>query len=128
MEKVYAQAVVALLETGTEIELVLTNLRSVMAARGHEKALPAVLRGIVRALEETAGATTPVVTVATAADHDALQAEIREALTQLGATTTSVRTDVDETIIGGLIATYNQRQIDASYRTKLTNLYHGITK
>jgi F0F1-type ATP synthase delta subunit len=125
MEKAYVQAVVELLAAGSDIETVLAKLRTVLVARGHGKALPTVLRGIVRALEEKADATATVI-VAKASDAAALKNEIAQALTALGADNTTVLTTVDDTIIGGLIATYNHRQIDASYRTKLHSLYQQI--
>ncbi len=115
-----------LLNTGSDIETVLGNLRTVMAARGHVKALPAVLRGVVRALEQSSVTDVPVVTVARAADVAALAADIKTALATLG-TAGEHATIVDDTIIGGIIATYNHRQIDQSYRTKLTTLYQSIT-
>lgn len=125
MEKLYVQAVMELLESGSAIELVLGNLRTVMAARGHAKALPAVLLDVVRALELQTVGTVPTVTVARASDVASLATEIAAALTTLGVTT-EFTTTVDDTIIGGLVATYNHRQIDQSYRTKLVTLYQQI--
>ena len=126
MEKVYVQAVMELLSTGSDIEQVLGNLRAVMKVRGHAKVLPAVLRDVVRALEQESVTDVPMVTVARAADVAALAADIKTALATLGATGVYATT-VDDTIIGGIIATYNHRQIDQSYRTKLSNLYQSIT-
>ena len=126
MEKSYVQAVMELLNTGSDIETVLGNLRTVMAARGHEKALAAVLRDVVRALEQETGESSAVVTVAREGDVMTLAAEIKSVLTTLG-TTSTFTTEVDDTIIGGLIATYNHRQIDQSYRSKLVTLYQSVT-
>ena len=126
MEKVYVQAVMELLESGSNIETVLVNLRTVMTTRGHAKALPTVLRAVVRALEQQSDTSVPAVTVARPSDTVALAAEIKSALSTLGANGAHTVT-VDDTIIGGLIATYNHRQIDQSYRTKLSNLYQSIT-
>lgn len=125
MEKTYIHAVIELLEAGSDIETVLSKLRTVLSVRGHQKALPAVLRGIVRALEEKAD-TVATITIAKASDETVLKNEIKTALTALGADTAEVTTVVDENIIGGLIATYNHRQLDASYRTKLHSLYQQI--
>jgi F0F1-type ATP synthase delta subunit len=126
MEKVYVQAVMELVSNGSDIEQVLGNLRAVMKARGHSKALPAVLRDIVRAFEQEIDENLPTITVARAADVTALTADIKTALVTLGATG-SYTTLIDDTIIGGIIATYNHRQIDQSYRTKLVTLYQSIT-
>jgi len=126
MEKVYVQAVMELLESGSKIETVLGNLRIVMEKRGHAKALPTVLRAVVRALEQGTMESVATITVARDSDVAALKADIKSALATLGADD-SHTTIIDDTIIGGLIATYNHRQIDQSYRTKLSNLYQSIT-
>ena len=126
MEKVYVQAVMELLENGSKIETVLGNLKTVMEKRGHAKALPAVLRAVVRALEQGTTESVATITVARDADVTALKADIKSALATLGADGAHT-TIVDDTIIGGLIATYNHRQIDQSYRTKLVSLYQSIT-
>lgn len=126
MEKVYVHAVMELLEGGSNIETVLGNLRIVMEKRGHAKVLPTVLRAVVRALEQGGAESVATITVAREADATALTADIKAALTALGADGAHT-TIVDDTIIGGLIATYNHRQIDQSYRTKLLNLYQAIT-
>lgn len=126
MEKVYVQAVMELLNAGSDIETVLGNLRAVMASRGHSKALPAVLRAVARALEEGTEESSAVVTVARESDVVTLAAEIKSALATLGITGTFT-TEIDDTIIGGLVATYSHRQIDQSYRSKLVTLYQSVT-
>lgn len=127
MEKVYVQVVLELLESGSAIETVLANLRAVMTARGHAKALPAVLRDIVRALELGTSESAATITIARTSDLPKLESDIKLALTMLGAESDLYTTQVDDTIIGGLIATYNHRQIDKSYRSKLVTLYQSIT-
>ena len=127
MEKSYVQAVLELLESGSEIETVLGNLRTVMTDRGHVKALPVVLRDVLRALEQGTTESTATITIARTSDEAALKVDIKSALTTLGAKSDTYTTLVDDTIIGGIIATYNHRQIDQSYRSKLSNLYQSIT-
>lgn len=126
MEKVYVQAVVELLASGSDIETVLGNLRAVMTARGHVKALPTVLGAVVRTLEEQSDTAVPSITIARESDASALAGEIKTALNTLGAKGAHTVT-VDDSIIGGIIATHNHRQIDQSYRTKLVTLYQSIT-
>jgi F0F1-type ATP synthase delta subunit len=126
MEKVYIQAVMELLESGSAIETVLGNLRIVMEKRGHAKALLAVLCAVVRALEQGTTNSVATITVAREADMTALKTDIKSALVALGAEGAHT-TIVDDTIIGGLIATYNHLQIDQSYRSKLVTLYQSIT-
>jgi F0F1-type ATP synthase delta subunit len=81
---------------------------------------------VVRALEQ--GTTESVATITVARDTDvaSLKADIKSALATLGADGKHT-TIIDDTIIGGLIATYNHRQIDQSYRSKLNTLYQSIT-
>ena len=114
------------LGSGSTVETVLGNLRTVMEKRGHAKALATVLRAVIRELEQGTTESVVTVTVAREADVTALKADIKSALVSLGADGTHA-TIVDDTIIGGLIATYNHRQIDQSYRSKLVTLYQSIT-
>lgn len=123
MEKTYVHALIELLESGSNINDLLVKLRQVMVARGHAKVLPNVLRNLTRALQEKSVSGRPVVTVASSADETALASEIKAALHTLGADGVAHTVAIDDTLIGGLIATYNHRQIDQSYRTKLHTLY-----
>lgn len=126
MEKVYVQAVMELLTSGSDIETVLGNLRTVMTARGHAKALPTVLGAVLRMLEEQSDTSVPSITIARESDTSALAVDIKTALNTLGAKGAHT-VIVDDSIIGGIIATHNHRQIDQSYRTKLVTLYQSIT-
>ena len=129
MQHQYAQAFLASLESGMSIDTALSGLRAALAKKQHEKLLGPVLLEVLRVLEAGKGSREAVVSIATDGDRAALKAQISAALSALGASSTTPVTEVvDETLIGGFVATYNFTEHDASYKKVLTNLYESIVK
>jgi F0F1-type ATP synthase delta subunit len=59
----------------------------------------------------------------------ALAAQIKAVLTELGLKeNTEIKEVVDETIIGGFVATFDYKEHDRSYKKALKSLYESITK
>ena len=63
MKKNYIKAVLEMIENGDDIKAVLKGLKNLLAVRGHERLLPAVLQGVVRELDNWSDVQS-VVTVA----------------------------------------------------------------
>lgn len=128
MKASYTTAVLELLAAGKEVPAVLSGLKRAMQAHGHEKLYAPVLRNVVRivAAEPVAGAT---VTIARAEDRERYQKEIEAALAALPVTTqpTASHTVIDDTLIGGFTVTNGTHLLDASFKSKLLNLYRRIT-
>ncbi|MEM9336260.1 MAG: F0F1 ATP synthase subunit delta [Patescibacteria group bacterium] len=124
MRDSYLQATLALIQEGYDPQKLIDGLKETLAARGHQALLPSILQAVLRELE--AGKTTTKVTVAKATDAEVLKAEITAALKNIQATD-EVVTEVDETIVGGFVATGNGKTIDASYKHKLVHLYRSLT-
>lgn len=124
MKDTYITATLDLLRQGEEPASVLAGLQKVQAARGHSALYAPVLRGVMRVLE--AARPTTVVTVADEALYTAQQAAISAALQTLGAMTEPAVT-IDNTLIGGFVAEHELTRIDASYKTKLVDLYRSLT-
>jgi F0F1-type ATP synthase delta subunit len=125
MEANYVTAITELISTGTPVEEVLANLPKVLALHGHTRMHESVLRHVMLTLEQQHEDSVPVVTVASEAGETAQKAEIKAALAELGVASASHRTVVDDTIIGGFVATYNHKSIDESYRTQLQAIYQA---
>jgi F0F1-type ATP synthase delta subunit len=63
------------------------------------------------------------------ADASTFAAQIKTVLAELGVKeTTQVKEVVDETLIGGFIATFDYQEHDQSYKKALKSLYESITK
>ena len=129
MKSQYAQAFLASIEEGVPVETALTGLVAALQKKQHNKLLGSVLLEILRVLESKKSSTEAVVAVAHAADATTLKTAIENALTSLGVSKdTPVKEVVDETLIGGFVATYNHKEHDASYKKSLKSLYESIVK
>lgn len=124
MKQVYIHALLKVLESGVSIETALANLRVVLDKRGHGKLLPEILKGITLSLELASRNAIPKIIIA--AKDAVSDADIKLALEKISAPTKEWNTVVDPNIIGGLVATYNNKSLDQSYRTKLMDLYQSI--
>jgi len=66
----------------------------------------------------------PLVVVANA--NDVKSELVKNALLKLQADTENFTTEIDESIIGGAVISYQHQMIDQSYKTKLKNLYQSV--
>jgi F0F1-type ATP synthase delta subunit len=124
MKDTYVHAILELIQSGQPIDTVLANLTKVLASRGHSKLHAAILHDLLVKLELAQENSLPKVTLAT--DGSVSEAEIKSALTKLSAPTSDYKVTYNPNIIGGLIATYQSKQLDQSYQTKLRELYQSI--
>ena len=129
MKTEYAQALITVINEGTSVNDALTGLKQALDRKHHSKLYAPVLLEVIRTLESSAGATTAIVTIAKTSDAHTLQVAILKALEQLGTLKdTQITGVVDETLIGGFVATYNYKEYDHSYKNALKSLYESIIK
>ena len=126
MKDTYATAVLELLNEGTPLDTVFSNLKIVTESRGHKALLPAVLTALLSKYEQSERDNQPTVMVSN--HKDATKNEVLVALKRLGAENSTPKVVLDNTVIGGAIVTYNHKMIDQSYKTQLHNLYKATTK
>ncbi len=122
--KNYTAAIVALLESGVPAEEVLSNVKANLVKKGHQKLWPQILRSLTTALAEVERRAGAVVRVAKVSDQE--NAVVQQLLVELGAPQT-VRTEIDESLIGGSVVTYQHRRLDNSFKKRLLDLYHQTT-
>ena len=128
MKTQYAQAFLEVVKGGMSAEAALAGLRSALKKKNHSKLLAPVLLEVVRVLEAEKFAKQAVVKTANQADHKALKSQIETVLSDLGvAKGAPVKTTIDETLVGGFVATFDYKEHDQSYKKSLTNLYKSIT-
>ena len=129
MKNEYAQAFLALIKEGMPVETALSGLRAVLERKKHSKLYASVLLEVQRVLEAEKGVKQAVVTVASSDHSAALQTKIDAALMSLGVSNdTPIKHVVDETLIGGFVASFDHKEYDQSYKTALKSLYESITK
>jgi F0F1-type ATP synthase delta subunit len=124
MKDTYVYAILELLEAGESVDTVFENLKKVLASRGHSKLHAAILSTLANKLQLATGANLPKVVLATAGSVS--NADIKIALAKLSAQDTDYSVRYNQNIIGGLIATYQSKQLDQSYQTKLRELFKSI--
>ena len=128
MKHYYTTAITQLLLQGSEVDSVLKNLRTTLAKKGHQNLYAHILHSVVRLLERSANLGVPQVVVASLKDEHALRESIAAALVRLQAPKSDIGYSTDTTLIGGYIANYNGKSIDASHKHALVGLYRSITK
>ncbi|MEN9922324.1 MAG: hypothetical protein RL097_601 [Candidatus Parcubacteria bacterium] len=129
MKTEYVQALLQTLHEGVATEVALSGLRRVLEKNKHSKLLPAILQEAVRMLETEKGASFATVAVARSADNVVLATQIKNALAELQVPSTAiVKIVIDETLVGGFVATFDYKERDQSYKKVLTSLYESITK
>lgn len=125
MKQAYITTIIELLQSGLSAADSLAKVKSVIEKRGHLRLWPSVLQGLLVALEQTKSQSVPKVVLAK--EGSVTEADIKSALSAIGAPTDNYETVVNANIIGGLIVTHNNRRLDKSYQTKLLELYQSIT-
>ena len=124
MKDTYVHALLELIQSGQPTETVLTNLTKVLASRGHSKLHAAILHELVQKLELTQASNVPKVILAS--EGSVSDVDIKIALAKLSAPAEDYTVTYNPNIIGGIIATYESKQLDQSYQTKLRELYQSI--
>jgi len=125
MKKHYIQAVLESLRAGQDASKVLAGLVRTLEIRSHTRLLVSILRGVEKQLSSSRGDSKPLVIVAKETDLKAAEVEIKAILKSLNAPQEHL-VQIDDTIIGGVIATYNNKILDHSYKSKLVSLYRNI--
>lgn len=126
MKDSYTKAVLKALTEGKDTSEVLSGLSRTLIRRGHTRLHGGVLRAVLRTLESKSASRDAHITVASESALLAQKDAIAHALSTLGATSHS--THIDPTIIGGVVAEYQNVIIDTSFKTRLTKLYRAIAQ
>jgi len=127
MKNHYIQATIEMIQSETAVEAVFEGLQKSMQKKGHMRLYASVLRGVLRILETKKDVAIATVVVANSADVQKYADTIKATLTSIEAGE-DFSTEIDETIIGGVIVKANNTIVDQSYKTALTNLYRLTTK
>lgn len=127
METAYAQALWKMVEGGMTPAKAVHALRDTLKVHGREALLPRIARAFMRIAEREANRTDVVLTVAREKDERKAHKDIKELLSQVGVGTQALKTQVDDTLIGGWRLEGRETLVDASYKNQLLELYNRVT-
>lgn len=125
--KDFATAIYNALKEGKRIEDVLARIDTVLEKHGAQKIKRAVLLELMSLLKQDKRYRDADVIIAKEADRQKYAAAITKSLEELDATKDH-EVEIDERIAGGYIVRVGGRQIDASFKRKLLQLYKNITQ
>jgi len=128
MEKTYAQVLLSLVSNGSTPHAAVGAIKAKLQADGRSALLPRVARAFARLSEREAGRNTVVLTVAREKDERHAKSAAKEILAQLGADADGLKTQVDDSIIGGWRLEGRGMLVDNSYKSTLLNIYNQVTK
>ena len=127
METAYAQALWKMVEGGMTPAKAVHALRDTLKAHGREALLPRIARAFARIAEREAKKTDVVLTVAREKDERRAHKEIKESLSRIGVEAKGLKTQVDDTLIGGWRLEGREHLVDASYKKQLLELFSRAT-
>ena len=127
METAYAQALWKMVEGGMTPAKAEHALRDTLKAHGREQLMPRIARAFARIAQREAKRTDVVLTVAREKDERRAHKEIKDALSRMGVETKALKTQVDDTLIGGWRLEGKETLVDASYKNQLIELYNRVT-
>ncbi len=127
METAYAQALWKMVEGGMTPSKAVHALHGVLKANGREVLLPRIAKAFARIAERETKRTDVVLTVAREKDERYAHKEVKEILAGMGVETKDLKTEVDDTLIGGWRLEGRERLVDASYKNQLLELFNRAT-
>jgi F0F1-type ATP synthase delta subunit len=127
MKKNYITALMALIEQGSTVDVVLSNFKAVARKKGHESLIGGVLVGLERALIKKQKDNAAILTLAQEGDETKYAQAIAAAQEHLKLDE-APSISIDTNLIGGFTLRYKGVHIDHSYKNTLLNLYKSITK
>ncbi len=127
METVYAQALWKMVEDGMTPSKAVRALHEVLKAHGREALLPRIASAFTRIAERETKRSDVILTVAREKDERRAHKEVKELLSAMGVGVEDLKTQVDDTLIGGWRLEGREQLVDASYKNQLLELYNRVT-
>lgn len=127
MKQAYIAAVREKLLKGENPDGVIAGLKAALTKKGHNRLLGSILKGALRELEHDVVARAPQIVLATKADESTVT-KAKSALAELGGNETLAPVvKTDDNLIGGFVVKASGKQIDASYKRVLLEMYRKVT-
>jgi F-type H+-transporting ATPase subunit delta len=127
MEKAYAQALWSLVERGMDLKKAVHAVHEKLASEGRSSLMPRVARAFERLAERENRKRGFVLTVAHEKDAEGAKKEAKTYTSEFGIDVADLKTQVDDSLIGGWRLEGNERLVDASYKQRLLELFNSVT-
>lgn len=127
MEEAYAQALWKVIQVGTPAHSAVKGLTDALSARGRLALSPRIAKAFARIAERESARTGAVLLVARERDERHAHTEAKKVLAALGHDAKDLRTQVDDTLIGGWRLEGHDVVIDASYKKYLLDIFNSVT-
>ena len=128
MEKMYAQALWQLVSNGMDAKQAVHAIHARLEKEGRAILMPRVGRAFARIAERESRKTDFTLTVAREEDLAHAKKDMKALTGDLGIDVDSLKTQVDDTLIGGWRLEGNEKLVDASYKKQLLDLYNSVTR
>lgn len=128
MEQQYAQALWKMAEGGTSPHKAVASLKEVLEKHGRLALLPRIGRAFARLADREVSKSALVLTVAREKDERHAHKEVKEILASMDARTDDLKTQVDDSIIGGWRLEGRGMLVDNSYKNRLLELYNRVVR
>jgi F0F1-type ATP synthase delta subunit len=128
MEHVYAQALWKAVEGGATPHAAVKSLKELLEKSGRSVLMPRIARAFERLAEKEGNKNDVVLTVAREKDERHAKSAAKKILAELKADAEDLKTQVDDSIIGGWRLEGRGVLVDNSYKATLLNMYHHVIK
>jgi F0F1-type ATP synthase delta subunit len=128
MEHAYAQALQRAVENGMTPHAAVKRIKELLGNEGRLGLLPRVARAFAHLSERERSRNDVVLTVAREKDERGAKGEVRDILGSLKADADSLRTQVDDSLIGGWRLEGRGTLVDRSHKAQLLDIYHRVTR
>lgn len=128
MEKIYAQALWELVSKGMGAKEAVQAIHERLSKEGRAILMPRVGRAFARIAERESRKRDYTLTVAREHDLAHAKKEVKAYTSEMGIEVEDLKTQVDDSLIGGWRLEGNERLVDASYKKRLLDLYNGVTR
>ena len=125
MEQAYAQALWQMVEGGMTPSKAVHALEAALKQHGRVALLPRIARAFERLAERDARKNDLVLTVAREKDLAHAKKEAAQMLSSLGIESSDLKTQVDDSIIGGWRLEGKEHLVDASYKKQLLDIFNS---
>ncbi len=127
MEESYAQALWKVIQAGTPAHKAVQGLTETLRAHGRISLSPRIAKAFARIAERESAHIGAVLTVAREKDQHHAHTKVVKMLADMGVEVKDLKTEVDDTLIGGWRLEGRGTLIDASYKKHLLDIFSSVT-